>query len=580
MSLIGKWFDELAINQTIKIQEGANPQKYIGFEQFVNLMKDKLDRPQWYAPIAYTPHDFSHHVKTVLHYGSKILEKALGQLSTDDLLVFQYACVLHDLDMVYNPYGREIHSYSANQILDEFAGEHINNAIQKLLADVHSSLFDIGACGSIPSNVQQELVNPIHASLSQFMEHLIEEDAYREAIGQIILGHSDIKYAGGKIDTLAKEFYTRSVNGSIDNQKIKTRILSATLRFADELDCSKRRIEGIKHQVIPPEGRKYWDRLKLISNVDISIPNIRLEIDCDYIRRASNRNICYEWLHEVYEKINSERVTVMQCYVDDGLPLNIAEVSLLFTDDTVKKEYDQFVEQKKNTQRHNLSSFDVDELRKSIRERIDEKGLLREVHHYISGMNCGIRNHLDCNGLLTDQTIIMGITRAFINSIYTQSFSEEVSDVSPDTYLLVGVANSGVLLASRIAMITGLPMIYYVPPRKNEQFTEHEKNWKEQLTKVGARKAILILGVNVTGESINNVQTFLRENSPEDTPISIHSVLGVVNRNMSCPSIEQLKENGVLVNFLLEEYPIDWCSYSERDCPYKRQCRERVQEAD
>lgn len=218
----------------------------------------------------------------------------------------------------------------------------------------------------------------------------------------------------------------------------------------------------------------------------------------------------------------------------------------------------------------------MDDLKDRIRERIEEKGLFCEVHHYIRRKECGIRNHLDCNGLLTDQTILNGITIAFRNNIYTHSFSEEVEDVTTDDYLLVGVANSGVLLASRIAMITGLPMIYYVPPRKDGQFTVQEKDWKDQLKDMGKRTAILILGVNVTGESIDNAQAFLKSNSPDESPIEIQSVLGIVNRDKQCSSVAKLKEQGIRVDFLLEEYPIDWCSYTDSTCPYKRQCRERV----
>lgn len=213
-------------------------------------------------------------------------------------------------------------------------------------------------------------------------------------------------------------------------------------------------------------------------------------------------------------------------------------------------------------------------LKDRIRERIEEKGLFCEVHHYIRKKECGIRNHLDCNGLLTDQAILNGVTNAFINNIYTHSFFEKAKEITTEDYLLVGVANSGVLLASRIAMITGLPMIYYVPPRKDGQFTVHEKEWKSQLIDMGKRTAILILGVNVTGESIDNVQAFLKSNSPDESSIEIQSVLGIVNRDKYCASVAKLKKQGIRVDFLLEEYPIDWCSYTDTTCPYKRQCRE------
>lgn len=351
MSVNGSWFDNLSINLSMKSKEGDKLTRYSTFDSFVKLMREKLDRTQWYTPIAYTPHDFSHHIRNVLQYGSKILNGVLDYFTFDDLLVFQYACVLHDIDMVYNPYGREIHSFTANTILDNFAGERIDAAIQGKLKGIVSDVVDMADCGTAPKDAQTELISQIHSSLSQFLMHMIEDESYRKAIGQIILGHSDIKHKGGKINTLAKEFYLTSITGSQEYQKIKTRILSATLRFADELDCSALRINGISFPMIPPEGRKYWERLKLISNVDISMPNIKLEIDCDYIKNSADRNECYAWLQEVHDKIENERTTVVQCYEEEGLSLNIAAVKLSFPSEVYRKEYEQFVEESKKKRR-------------------------------------------------------------------------------------------------------------------------------------------------------------------------------------------------------------------------------------
>ena len=112
---IGEWFYNLPINQKIR-EYGSNNTDYDALDRFAETMSKKLDARGWYSPVAYTPHDFTHHVRNVLGNASKLLANNLDKFSLEELYALQCACILHDIDMVYNPYQREIHGYNAASI--------------------------------------------------------------------------------------------------------------------------------------------------------------------------------------------------------------------------------------------------------------------------------------------------------------------------------------------------------------------------------------------------------------------------------------------------------------------------------
>ena len=116
----GKTFFELEINQGIRGNEDQETPKFNQLDLFTEVMKKKLNERGWYTKVAYTPHDFDRHIMNVITYASKLLAEWLHYFSIDELLAIQYACILHDIDMVYNPYQREIHGENAALILDPF----------------------------------------------------------------------------------------------------------------------------------------------------------------------------------------------------------------------------------------------------------------------------------------------------------------------------------------------------------------------------------------------------------------------------------------------------------------------------
>lgn len=222
--------------------------------------------------------------------------------------------------------------------------------------------------------------------------------------------------------------------------------------------------------------------------------------------------------------------------------------------------------------------FNLDGIKYRIRQKIDEKGLFAEVHLERGGR--GIRNDLDCNGLLTNDKIRSEIAWTMINHIYKGDFGvvPDPKDMEDDSYLLVGVANSGVMIASHMAFITGLPMLYYVPTEKHLLYTEHEIQWEKDIEALKHKKIVLIIGTSVTGNAIRDAKRYIGELFQIGDGIHIDKVLGIINRDKENVIINELRTQGTIVDFLIEGYPADWCNHSiDGACPYDYKCRGHVE---
>lgn len=353
----GEWFSDLAVNKEIQARDGLSGKQMTELDAFTERMQKLLDKQIWYSPVAYTPHDFSHHVKTVLQYVSAILKDQLAFFSIDDLLVLQYGTILHDMAMIYNPGDRAVHSKAAYSILDVYADEKVRASVRMALDGINSDIEDMADIGSPATDAEQELCSHIYSTLQVLMKHYIPDDGYRRCIGQVILGHSDIKLKNSQISTLRKEFFEEQELGFISDKPVKARILSAVLRLADELDCSYRRKADINDANIPEESKKYWDRLNLIRNVRISPPQIILEVDCNYIKHHDDRQQCFYWLQEIHEKIEEERKTVISCFEDEHFSLNLSQIRVQFRDKHIEEHYQEYCSKKKQ-ESENLTQKD------------------------------------------------------------------------------------------------------------------------------------------------------------------------------------------------------------------------------
>lgn len=348
-SSLGEWFDSLEINRAIQDKDNADLEAFRKLDRFAYTMKSKLDKQIWYAPIAYTPHDFSHHVKTVLENASKLLGSYIDRFSMTELLAIQYAIILHDIDMVYNPYGREKHSQSGANILDPFGSDDIDKKVKDILDNLYVDLNDMKDAGTITESVRDKAIGEVHTVLNSVIHYLIEDDMLEQAVGHIILGHSDIKIGKvARIDTLDRVFYQDTIPGGLNDHGMKTRVLAAVLRLADELDCSCIRKSGVDTSMVPPEARKYWDRLNLVRLVKITPPNIMLEINDNYIKKSGDRIQCFEFLKEVVDKIEQERVVVQKCFEEESFSEHLSEIRLKWNNRELENQYKQYLEDVKS----------------------------------------------------------------------------------------------------------------------------------------------------------------------------------------------------------------------------------------
>ena len=348
MSRNGVWFDELSVNKAIEKRCGQDRHLLDKLDIITEQIKERLNQRLWYEPVAYTPHDFDHHVKTVLQYGSKLLDPIIDKLTLDELLVFQYACLLHDISMAYNPGDREVHAFDGCVSLYQDGYDKLLQEIDKQYASLADEIkAKKGGSYPLTNNINDLIIDSVSKYLFTILSYTFEgtHDAYRDAAGLAILGHSDLKLCNGeiRINTLDKEFYSRTIiQGPETTTNIRIRVLAAILRFADELDCTIKRIDGIPKIVmkgIPLAGQKYWERLKLFTHIDFNIPRVKIYVNTAYIQRNPDRDKLFGLMKEVLEKIEKERQTVLTCMQEENFMYTIGPVKLHFNDDNIKQQY-------------------------------------------------------------------------------------------------------------------------------------------------------------------------------------------------------------------------------------------------
>ena len=573
---LGSWYRDLAINREISKRDDGNQKKYRDLAQFASIMREKLDAPRWYVEVAYTPHDFSHHIKNVLSNLSTLMENHLDYFSIDELLALQYACILHDIDMVYNPYQREIHALNAAAILAPFEKAQIDRKVAEGFKSVFQDFSDFCNAGNVPNSDVAATIKNIHELLTHTLDILVPDMQLREAISYIILGHSNIKLKSAQINTLDKVFY-KEIDLPLGprSKQMKLRVLACLLRLADELDCSKNRIAGLDNEVITAEAKDYWDRLRIVSSVCAAPADLALNIDKSFSNDIE-RNCAL--LYSVEKKIHQEIAAISKCFGEEQFHMIVNPVRLIWVSNEHNKEdYQRFRDEREQEEKKNRTQakhYNVEGLIQDIRETIDEKNLYREVHRRVSH-KC-LRNYLDCNGLLTRHQILDGVSQVFLNILSSGDFSIPTDSFLEEDLAFVGVANSGALIAAHMSQISGKPMVYFVPPNKMKRFTEPENEMESYAKSLENRKIVLVIGVNHTGESILAARSFIvKLLEPESKDAKIHCVLGIVDRSENNEIMKQLHAEGITTHFLINDYPIDWCGFANdrAKCPYGHKCK-------
>jgi hypothetical protein len=247
--------------------------KYKGKWDALRLVYERvLDQGPIIQYTAYTPHDYSRHCTGIYRnigiFFIDIIKKVVTQ---EELFILNVSVLLHDIKMAYDssPEMRNAHGQSAKEfILDE------------VYKQKSSTLSDL-------------LTKP-----------------QTLAIVDVILGHSDIK-SETRINTidllpLDAEFLIGELG-----KPINVRLLAAILRFADELDITSARIEGIKIDRYPinEDSEKFWRQCELFVSVRKNPTDNRqivLQVDSTAVHTKGDKENDIPLIIEVRNKISEE----------------------------------------------------------------------------------------------------------------------------------------------------------------------------------------------------------------------------------------------------------------------------------
>lgn len=537
-------------------------------------IENKYDGDVAYRAKAYTPHDFKHHILNVIKIAGDLLKRNLSDFSTEDLFCFLLACILHDIGMVfYADQNRFYHSFvAAKMVCEEILSlESAPNQMYKEIICLANS--------NKPELDNPEVIDNFKKELQGLLNNYSTSigNLQKRKIAVMILGHSDLKFPTPKktFDTLHNDLFS----GWGFHPCSAVHILAAFLRWADELDLSSTRCQGIRREELLADSMPFWNKLKLVDSVSITPAKITLYINRPVYK--ANQEESYIYLKEIIEKLNKERITCRRVFEQYEKPqyqfpeitnesIDPTDIQSLFmqhaSDSTSESSTDSIQNLPPNDQ------LDIPALVQAIKICIDERHLCKEGHYCIHTENemgkgnafC-IRNLLDCNGLLSRHDLFDDIAQALLSKI-PKNAEGSLSD-----YILIGIANSGALLAAHMAAMSGLPFASWVPNNKCVQYTPQEKDLEYLKQEHPDKKSILVIGVNYTGKAISDAFDLID---------NVEFVVGLINRDIqrdNCLTAQLFKKKRLNHYFLIEDYPIEKCQYSpEESCPYYKICEQRT----
>ncbi|MCK5613459.1 hypothetical protein KAR91_66935 [Candidatus Pacearchaeota archaeon] len=468
-----------------------------------------------------------------------------GDVSSEEFFCFGLGVLFHDIIMTVHPKLRRTHSKDARKYVKvEF------------------------------ENVKK---SPLALTL---------KDPLVNAIADIVYAHSDVKDDKGKVTIKTLEEVKEQPRTG-DDGPIRTSILSALLRFGDELDCTSARINDYQKLVDPAKVKNnpHWRKCELISAimpVDPARTDIRLNVkelllqdelndnklnDVILIKEVLDKLRCslqevnqiifspqkVDWWHFNTVKLTEESQKIIkEIELSDVLSVPIetkasqhgtasSEPAIAVAEDTtVDNEPD------------GPCSADA-KMGRKLRECVLDNKMLSSGHFWISKERHA-RDWIDTSRLLEDKDYLGLVGNSFIGIL-------ERRDLSPANTVIIGEGFPGLIIASQIGFLGGFGCTYMVDmndENKHEMHSTHP-NISED------KKIVLVTDVVARGATLKKSLEYLNDEC-EIAPERVAAILAVFYRK---PYKEEVIISDDIMEKLLPlnvDFPTELCKKVPSNC--------------
>ena len=471
----------------------------------------------------------------------------LKDVTPEELFCLSMAVLLHDIVMTKHPNLRKIHSQEAKRIIrEEF--EHARSSL---------SGFQLSA--------------PVV-----------------DAIADIVGAHSDVKDESGSVVERTLDSI-KNKDRAGDTGRIRVYMLSALLRFGDELDCTIQRIQDAQRFLAPEQVAKnrQWRRCELIREIEPPGPsrtNIILNANDLALDESDDRANDLVLIREALEKLVASLAEVNDTvFTPKGIgwwhfntvklaPESQKLIASIESQDPLGTAIES--ESAPSSQPSGVSSgnavgspVEADETdglvsankatERKLSEWVLDKKMLKSGHFSMSpGRHA--RDWIDTSQLLEDRRYLGEIVKSFTSILEQQGFL-------PNNAILIGAGFPGLIIASQIGFIGGYGCSYMVPV--------HDGRAEEKYSKLpdipGNKGVVLVTDVVAEGETLKRVLDCLLENYG----VSSERVLAILSVFFRRPTgrrpsmADAIKDKLVPLN---TEFPIQLCEKVVDDCVLRR----------
>lgn len=488
----------------------------------------------------FTSHGYDHCVR-IFQELNNLLEgndPFFTDVSDEELFCLAASILLHDLVMTKNPDDRKTHAAKA----------------RKLIREEFEKLKD----SPLTSNIKDSVV---------------------DAIGDIVAAHSDEKDdKGNPLCNALEKVKDREYSG--ETGVIRVSILSALLRFGDELDCTSARLNDCQkiHKSEETKKNPHWRKLELVrqifppkaahTHIKIGLNDLVLEgqddLDNDILRIEGVLGKLQSSLTEVNNIIFLPQKVTWWHYVSVDLEDESQKLFALLRDKvgiTEKKGEDPFTIPHKDEiiTPSDQRNFDVSSqsffpnISTKIKERVLKENLYKSGHFVISSSRHA-RDWIDTSKFLEHIPTLNEIVNTF-NAILQQT------NHSSDDTILIGDGFPGLIISSQLGFI-GNYGCTYIKKLYHQSFSGYSLDLSSMSN---GKKIVLVTDVIAMGETIEKTIDNLITNHLI-APERISQILSVFYRKSSEANKKPNKDIFQKLIYLNEDFPIQFCKQIPASC--------------